>query len=41
MNRPVPERLGSMLQRLAARRPIAVLLIESIVAEFLARIEGG
>lgn len=32
---PPPEPLGNMLQRLALRRPVMVLLIESIVAELL------
>jgi len=39
-NRPVPsEPLGNMLQRLALQRPVAVLLLENIVAEMLAMID--
>jgi hypothetical protein len=41
-NRPVPaEPLGNMLQRLALQRPVAVLLLENIVAEMLAMIDRG
>lgn len=39
-NRPAaPEPLGNMLQRLALHRPVAVLLLESIVAEMLKQVE--
>lgn len=41
-NRPTPpESLGNMLQRLMLRRPVALLVLESIVAEMLAQIERG
>jgi len=36
INRPRPsEPLGNMLQRLARKRPVAVLVLESIVADLL------
>jgi hypothetical protein len=36
-NRPAPpEALGNMLQRLALRRPLLVLVLENIVADVLA-----
>jgi len=39
-NRPVPpEALGNLLQRLAVQRPVAILLLENIVAEMLERLE--
>jgi hypothetical protein len=39
-NRPTPpEQLGNMLQHLARRRPVLVLLVESIIAEALAQID--
>lgn len=35
-NRPTPpEPLGNMLQRLALKRPIAVLVLENLVADLL------
>lgn len=40
-NRPEPnEPLGNMLQRLALHRPAAVLALENIVAEVLAKIDA-
>jgi len=39
-NRPAPpERLGNMLQHLARRRPVLVLLFENLIAEVLAQID--
>lgn len=39
-NRPVPpERLGNMLQRLARKRPAAVLVLENLVADMLEQID--
>ncbi len=38
-NGPAREPLGNLLQRLALHRPVAVLLLESIVAEMLEQID--
>jgi hypothetical protein len=38
-DRPVPpESLGKMLQQLALKRPVAVIVIESLAAEMLAQL---
>lgn len=40
-DRPVPtEPLGNMLQRLALKRPAAVLLLENLVADMLEKLEA-
>jgi hypothetical protein len=40
INSPVPsEPLGNMLQRLARKKPVAVLVLANIVAEMLAQLE--
>jgi hypothetical protein len=39
-DRPLPlDSLGNMLQRLAIKRPAAVLVLESLVADMLAQLE--
>jgi len=35
-----PERLGNLLQRLALERPALVFVIESLVADIFAQLEG-
>jgi hypothetical protein len=35
-----PERLGNLLQRLAAKRPAVVFVIENLVAEMLKQLES-